>query len=83
MNNVLELVKMTFPFYEVKRSDVRDLETMPLKSNCGDDCRAAVETGIPLVASILTAHDGDRLGKERATPVVDAIVKLCLLYICG
>ena len=81
MTNVLELIRTTFADCAIARESIRELEQMPLASNCGADCKRAIEAAQPLVDLIRAGHGP--YAPEHVQPLCDTVVSLCLLYICG
>lgn len=84
--NVREYFEQAFPahFYP-SHFDARGiLEPMPLDSNCGDDCKVAIDRAKALDDLIREGHGSYYPSYETQTRAIAQVAAdLCSLYICG
>lgn len=84
--NVRQYLEQAFPRhrYESPRQ-IGPLESMPLDSNCGDDCKKAIDRAKALDDLIAEGHgEYYETHHSNETQCISAIAAdLCLLYICG
>lgn len=84
--NVRTYLETAFPKHCYKdRSQLNDLEGMPLDSNCGDDCKIAIDRAKAFDDLIRDAHGPYyETNHAKETQAISTIaMNLCLLYICG
>jgi hypothetical protein len=68
--------------HDVIDSDQReDLESMPLDSNCGEDCKKAIDRAHEFSQSIYNAYG--QWNEGHFHEVLNIAVKTCLVFICG
>ncbi len=79
--NILEYVQAVGLSTEGLDSDgFEALDSMPLDSNCGNDCKSAIDAAITLINIIRQAF-----GNESAEEynIADATLSAVLCFICG
>lgn len=59
------------------------LAEMPLDSNCGDDCRAAVDATVSFIAATIAPAHGSHYGEANITRVIEIAADCCLTFIRG
>jgi hypothetical protein len=80
--NVREYFEQAFPGHVYQRArDPKDLESMPLDSNCGSDCKACIDAGIKLADHVRMAFGSDY--PDNLMHIRNVIVNVCGCYICG
>lgn len=79
--NVLDYLVAAIPETLIQPDERRDLESMPIASTCGEDCRVAIEVAAGFARLIRLAHGP--FADQRVQPVGASAKDLCLLYICG
>lgn len=79
--NVLDYLISALPETLIQPDERADLESMPIASTCGEDCRQAIEAAVPFAALIRKAHGP--FAVKHVQPVGESVKNLCLLYICG
>lgn len=88
MMTVRQYFEATFPGHVyAELRDPTDLESMPLDSNCGDDCRKAIDASKRLLKHVAAAY-GDRpddhpRGHALRQSIGAAVVEVLGCYICG
>lgn len=65
----------------VAARDPVDLESMPLDSHCGADCKAAVDAGAALAAQVRRAFGDDK--PEHFQEIGEIVADVCGCFICG
>lgn len=78
--NVRQYFEQTFPGYPDAESK-KDLESMPLDSPCGDDCRVAIDAGSILAQRVRMAYGHSR--PAYISNIADVVVDVCGCYIRG
>lgn len=80
--NVREYFEQAFPGHTYEQSrDPQDLESIPLDSNCGKECRAVIDAATRLADHVRMA-DG-RYGASYLKEIRNIAVHVCGVYICG
>lgn len=86
MNHVTveDYFRHTFPTFPLSIRQAKDLRSMPLESNCGEDCGKAIISSLPLLEHITNAY-GEGSDKDRRMRhlVAETVLNVCLTYICG
>lgn len=79
--NVLDYFLTHYSTRGLKRpDDATDLMSMPLDSNCGDECKKAIDDSLKLRAHVRAAW-GDESGAEDDLAAI--VVRAMIVYICG
>lgn len=84
--NVRQHLETAFPKHCYKdRSQLEDLESMPLDSVCGESCRIAIDRAKALDDLIREGHGPFyETNHTKETQAISTVaMNLCLLYICG
>lgn len=69
-----------FPGYTFDRDDYADaLASMPLDSNCGDDCRRIIDAAKAWTALV----DAPGEGEAAIAAAISATAHTCVVFICG
>jgi len=83
--NVREYAERAFPHFELIRvcchGDVEAFNSMPIDSNCGNDCKEAIDAAKKLVKKIHEAWGNDR--PNYVSNVVEAAMRTCRIFITG
>lgn len=82
--NVREYFERAFPghVYEQRR-DPADLESMPLDSTCGQDCKGAIDAATTFANHVRMIHGAAGKGAEQLCRIRNITVNLCGVMICG
>lgn len=82
--NVREYFEIAFHDYlgcHADQSQRDGLSSMSLDSNCGDDCKAAIDAAALLQYHVRRGYGDDR--PELIYPIAQAAVETCLVFIFG
>ena len=81
MTNVLEFFTAKFPTAVLDRSEKANLASMPIDSNCGEDCVTAIGAARHFADEIFRAYG--EFGTTKINAIGKAAVDVCEVYICG
>ena len=70
-----------FPNSPIPNDIADNLRSMPLDTDCGDECEMTIYNADNLVQSIRTAYGDDR--PEYIQSIADITAAVCQCFICG
>jgi hypothetical protein len=79
--NVKQYLEKDFPNPRYGHGDEQALESMPLDSNCGSDCKKAIDAARKMRRSIEMAYGDDR--PDYIIQLRDMTIDVCRIFITG